>query len=234
MRAVVACLAVLLLCATSATGVRFALAPGTRRCFTEDLPTATRVAAEVRVSDGKGAMDIDVWVTTLTGRVLYHKRAPDHGKFSFTTAAATKTEHSGIDSEETDDEEYGWVDETYRFCVEHQKPVGAVMPADATRIIAFKVDDSSSAAGGGGTPGLAKQAAADRLALAMRKIHESLGSVIVDLTQLQQRERKLVHRVANTNTRLSLLSGLAIAVTVVTSAVQYRYFKAYFTQKKLC
>lgn len=228
-------LALALACALAHAGsaVRFSLAPGARRCFTEDLPTRARIAAEVRVSDGKGAMDIDVWVTTLAGAVLWHRRAPDHGKFAFTTGAATKTQHSGIDGEEDDDEDYGWVDETYRICVEHQLPPGRVVAGGAARTIALGLMESSLA---GGDPGTlpAKDEAANRLQTRMRTMHETLSLVIGDLTKLQNRERKLVKRVKRTNVRIGYLSAIAVIVSVVTAVVQYQYYKQYFTQKKLC
>lgn len=218
--------------AASAAALRFPLSPGSRRCFTEDLPTSSRIRAEVRVADGKGAMEIDVWVTTLKGAVLWHRRAPDHGKFAFTTPPATRTEHSGIDSDEEDDEEYGWMDETYRVCVEHQAPAGMVHAPDSSRMVYLSV--SETRAGDSESGSHAKSDAANNLQMKMRVMHESLSLLIGDLTKLQQRERKLVKRVGTTNGRLAWLCGTAVLVSAITSAIQYQYYKTYFTQKKLC
>jgi emp24/gp25L/p24 family/GOLD len=220
------------LCASASLGFRFSLEPGTRQCFTEDLPTQSRIEAEVRVADGKGAMEIDVWITTMKGRVLWHKRAPDHGKFVFTTGSVTKTQHSGIDSDDEDEVDYGWTDETYRICLEHQRPSGSVHPPGSSRIIAFHLTEEATGAAKGSQPVTGE--AVNTLQLRMRTMHETLSLLITDLTMLQQRERKLVKRVSSTNQHIAILSGFAIAVSLLTALLQYHYYKKYFTQKKLC
>lgn len=225
------CCILALLC-SGALSLRFSLNPGERRCFTDDLPTSSHISASVLVTDGKGAMDIDVWVTTTEGRVLYHKRAPSHGSFSFETTTPKKTQHSGIDSEDDDDHMYGWVDETYRFCIEHQRTHGAVIDGDVSRLVSFEIKGSSQNMRM--ATNHAKVEATDKLTSKMVDMHHTLNGLLDDLAVLQQRERALVRRVGHTTGRVSAFSALSVCVALVTSALQYKYFKTYFQNKKLC
>lgn len=224
------CCCILLFLASETCGVRFAVSPGERRCFTDDLPAPSRISASVQVTDGKGAMDIDVWVTTTQGRVLYHKRAPSHGAFSFETVAPQKTQHSGID--DGDEETYGWVDETYRFCIEHQRAEGAVHGGDVKRFVSFKINEASHGMRMRTTH--ANDQATDKLTTTMVDMHKTLSALVDDLAVLQQRERILVKRTSKTTGRVSVFSAVSVMVAVFTSAVQYKYFKTYFQSKKLC
>lgn len=223
----------------TAHSLRFTLKPGTRQCFTEDLPTSTKISGEATVGDGIGKMDIDVWVTTMQGTVLFHKRAPAHGKFTFKTPAAVKRQYSGIDSEEEDGEDYDWTDETYRFCIEHQSPQGVVMPEGASRKVSFSLEnpDVSSAIEAGERRkehGAASDAGVEEVSKRMRTMHSTMSLLISELTGMQQKERKNVKSNAKMSRNVTLMSLLAILLCIATSAAQYAYYKAYFKQKKMC
>jgi hypothetical protein len=211
--------------------VRFYLEPGARRCFTEDLPTNARITGELHVASGKGVMEIDLWITTLSGLVIYHNRAADHGKFSFITARVEKMQYSGVDDEEEDG--FDFQDETYRICLEHQYRSDAVQPDGAKRSIYFNLHNSfleiDSEA-----HNLARSGKTDTLQNNMRNVHDALSNIIGDLSHLQQRERVLVKRLNVTSSRVTYLACLSILIAMITSIMQLQFFKSYFKQRKLC
>ncbi|KAI0562501.1 hypothetical protein FGB62_59g13 [Gracilaria domingensis] len=174
-------------------------------------------------------MEIDVWVTTLQGKVLYHKRAPDHGKFSFDTPAIER-QHKPADEYEYDDEE----EDTYRICIEHQQKAGRVHPAGAKRAIEFNLDQAFAGSSTDGVERAAKATDTDRLQKSLRRMHTSLSGMIGDITRLQRRERMLIQRMEGTTGRVMMLAILSLFVTIATCAAQYKYYEGYFKQKKLC
>lgn len=232
-------LAVTLTLAPTVSALRFTLHPGTRQCFTEDLPTSTKIHATAAVGDGIGKMEIDVWITTMQGTVLYHHRAPSHGKLTFTTPAAVKRSYSGIDNDEPDDEDYAWTDETYRICLEHQNPQGAVLPAGAYRKVGFSIEDPAlrKAIENGErrvSHGHASDDDVENVSQKLRTMHSTMSLLISELSTLQQRERKMVKRSKKDSGRIVWLCLLAIIFCAVTAATQYAYYKSYFRQKKMC
>ncbi|CAN8075195.1 unnamed protein product [Agarophyton chilense] len=212
-----------------ADAVRFYLEPGQRRCFTEELPSGSKVTGETRVSGGKSDMDIDVWVTNLQGKVLYHKKAPDHGKFSFDTPKIQR-QHRPADEYEYEDEE----EDTFRICIEHQQKAGRVHPAGTKRAIEFNLDQAFAGASTEGVDRAAKASDTDRLQKSLRRMHTSLSGMIGDMTRLQRRERMLTQKMEETTSHVMVLAILSLFVTVATCAAQYKYYEGYFKQKKLC
>lgn len=173
-------------------------------------------------------MPIDVWVTTLQGRVLYNKRAEDHGKFSFITPKVER-EHRPADDYEYEEEE----EETYRICIEHQQKAGRVHPAGTRRAIEFNLDQAF----GGVSEDVERAAKAtdtDRLQKSLRQMHTSLSGMIGDLTRLQRRERNLTARMEHTTGHVLVLAIFSLTVTIGICAAQYKYYEGYFKQKKLC
>lgn len=216
--------------------IRFYLDPGERRCFTEELPSLSRITGEVLVASGRGTMDIDVWITTMKGKVLYHRRSSEHGKFSFNTPAIAKEHHD----ETLDDyeDEYDYAEEsheedTFKICIEHQQAPSRAHPAGTRRMISFKLNQAfngvhdrlNEAAGKGDT---------DKLQETMREMHTTLSGMIGDLSQLQRRERTLTRRMQRSAGRVTWLAAFSLVVTLATSFAQFRYYKGYFKQKKLC
>lgn len=177
-------------------------------------------------------MEIDVWITTMDGNVLYHKRAADHGKFTFRTPSVSK-QHDDVEEDEYD---YGQDDDeedTFKICIEHQQHPSRAHPTGTHRLVSFKLHQSFN----GGTSSLEDAATAsdtDKLEASMRDIHTALSGMIGDLSQLQRRERVLTARMQRTTTRITSLAIFAVIVTMVTSAFQFKYYKGYFKQKKLC
>lgn len=180
-------------------------------------------------------MDIDVWITTMQGKVLYHKRASEHGKFSFQTPIV-HDHHDGIDDidddydygdeEDIDDEE-----DTYKICIEHQHK-GAHSPG-ARRSVFFILHETFGNMPDN-TERIARATDTDRLQTTMRSMHTTLSGMIGDLSQLQRREHELTNRMKRTSSRVTTLAVISLVVTLATSAVQYKYYKGYFKQKKLC
>lgn len=225
--------------------VYFYLAPGARRCFTEDLPSNSQILGEAGIVSGLGIMeDIDVWVTTLQGQVLFHRRDNTHGKFTFRTPPVPLTEHSGIDDEadEINGLDAGYDEDTYRICVEHQ--VGAEGSAWTThqnvrRMVSLRVHHStvtgiSSLSESVSGTSTAQSANANALEDSMRDMHTTLDSMAGDLAHLQEKERRLAKTVEETNRRVARVAGVSVALAGVTAAAQLRYFRMYFKRKKLC
>jgi emp24/gp25L/p24 family/GOLD len=218
--------------AMPSAAVRFYLDPGSRRCFTEELPSNTQIIGDVRVASGKNNMEIDTWITTMSGHVVYHKRGADHGKFSFVTTPIERNNHSGIDDDDGGDA-YGFEDETYRVCFEHQNYAGVVYTDGAKRSIFFRLDgtlvDSDSR-----VSSIAWNAKTDILQEIVHTMHESLSIIIGELSHLQRRERILVKHVTATSNGVIYLASLSITIAISTSIVHFQNLRTFFMHKKLC
>jgi emp24/gp25L/p24 family/GOLD len=217
-------------------GIHFYLQPGMRRCFTEDLPVGKMIPAEVNVASGKGVMELDVWVTTLDGTVLYHKRSPSHGKFIFQTPVVQPRQYSGID-EDADDTMMGMEDdeETIRICVEHQQHPHEHAAGDGSRrLVSLAMDHTTPPGGVHRDAQLAQEGNAAQLQDGLSRVQDTLASLVSDITMLQQRERILVKHLHATNKRVATYAIISILVAALVSFVQLQYFKIYFKQKKIC
>lgn len=184
------------------------------------------------MTSGKSDMEIDVWVTTMDGKVLYHRRAADHGKFTFKTPSIAK-HHEDMDDEDYDYEDEGDEEDTFKICIEHQQHPSRAHPPGTHRLVSFKLHQSFK----GGTISMDSAATAsdtDKLQESMRQIHTALSGMIGDLSQLQRREKTLTARMQRTTSRVTSLAILAVIVTMATAAFQFKYYQGYFKQKKLC
>jgi len=192
-----------------------------------------QVTGEAMVADGKGEMAIDVWITTVEGRVLYHKRAPEHGKFSFQTPALPQDKHSGVDDE---DDEEDYMDEaeedTFKVCLEHQQVASRGHQMGTQRLVYFHLHHAFNAVSGGDK--FASSADTDRLQATMRNMHSSLSAMVGDLSQMQRRERTLMARTQKTTARVTFFAIVSLIVIMGTSALQFKYYQGYFKRKKLC
>jgi hypothetical protein len=214
-------------------GLHFYLPAGVKRCYTEDLPTSTRVTGEVAVATGKGEMELDVWVTTMNDAVLYHKRSPSHGKFYFDTPAIHSRQYSGIE-EEDDAIGMGYDEETIRICIEHQKDPGAYGTEGARRLVSLRIDHPTPLGNMHNSQKFAQGDHTTQLQDGLGRIQETLSGLVSDLTVLQQRERTLVKRLHSTNTRVVTCAVISIFFAGLTSFLQLRHFRTYFKRKRLC
>lgn len=176
-------------------------------------------------------MEIDVWITTQKGAVLYHKRAADHGKFTFRTPAISKDHDDDVLDDYDYDEPYE--EDTYKICIEHQQPPSRAHPMGTRRMISFVLHQAFNGLKEKGE-NVAAASDTDRLQASMRQIHTTLSGMIGDLSQLQRRERTLTTRMQKTTSTITYLAILSVVVTVATSALQFKYYRGYFKQKKLC
>lgn len=177
-------------------------------------------------------MEIDVWITTQKGVVLYHKRAADHGKFTLRTPLVSKEHHDDVLDDDYDyDDPYE--EDTYKICIEHQQPPSRAHPVGTRRMVSFVLHQAFNGLKEKGDSAAAASDT-DRLQATMREMHTTLSGMIGDLSQLQRRERKLTSRMQKTTSTITYLAILSLLVTVATSAMQYRYYQGYFKQKKLC
>lgn len=181
-------------------------------------------------------MDIDVWITTISGKVLYHRRSSEHGKFSFNTPTVSKEHHDESLDDYEDDYDYAedsHEEDTYKICIEHQQSPSRAHPPGTKRLISFRLNQAFN----GARDKLGEAAGksdTDKLQVTMRDMHATLSAMIGDLSQLQKRERTLTHRMQRTTGRVTGLAMFSLVVTLATSALQFRYYKGYFKQKKLC
>lgn len=180
---------------------------------------------------GRGEMEIDVWITTMSGTVLYHRRAAEHGKFSFRTPALSRKYHADMmdDEDEYDYEEARAEEDTFKVCVEHQQVASRAHAAGTRRMVSFKLDEARARDGVA-----AEKGDTDALQATMKDMHASLSGMVGDLNQLQRREKGLTKRMQRTTGRVTALAVFSLVVMVATSAMQYRYYVGYFKQKKLC
>lgn len=177
-------------------------------------------------------MDIDVWITTLQGKVLYHRCAPSHGKLSFLTPLA---EHTGPHYDDYDDLElndFRQDEDTFRICIEHQQNPSMAHVAGASRVITLRMKDVDTTVIRHNRAASASDT--DRLQRSMRSMHNQLAAMVGDLTQLEHRERTLTKCVAQTAWRVSCLAALSLLVIFATSALQMSYYKTYLRHKKVC
>lgn len=197
------------------------------------VPQFSQITGEALVASGRSEMDIDVWITTVQGKVLYHRRSSEHGKFSFDTPALSKEhEHDMLD-----DDDYDYTDtneeDTYKICIEHQQSPSRSHPPGTKRLVSFHLNQAFNGAKNRyGDAAGAKDT--DKLQATMRDMHTTLSGMIGDLSQLQKRERTLTNRMQRTTSRITWLAVFSLFVTLATSALQFRYYKGYFKQKKLC
>jgi emp24/gp25L/p24 family/GOLD len=215
-------------------GIHFYLQPGSRRCFTEDLPMGKTIPAEVSVASGKGVMELDVWVTTADGTVLYHKRSPSHGKFIFQTPVVQPRQYSGIDDEADDLVGMEYDEETIRVCVEHQQDPHAHAGDGSRRLVSLSMDHTTPPGGVHKDASLAHEGQAAQLQDGLSRVQDTLSSLVNDITMMQQRERILVRHLHSTNKRVATYAIFSILVAVCISFAQLQYFKTYFKQKKIC
>lgn len=177
-------------------------------------------------------MEIDVWITTSRGHVLYHKRASDHGKFSFSTPSLSKTHDDDVLDEEYDYED-PYEEDTFKICIEHQQQASRAHPGGTRRLVYFVLHQAFNGLRDNGE-GSAKVEDTDRLQVKMREMHATLSGIVGDLNQLQRRERNLMKRVKGMGSTVTGLAVFGVTVTLMTSAAQYRYYHGYFKAKKLC
>lgn len=199
-------------------------------------------------------MEIDVWITTVPGKVLYHHRAPTHGKLSFETPMIDENEVDRHHEHHRRDMDGGYDDndeDTYQLCVEHQQPPSLVGTEGLSRVISIKLHDAYSnlvsqhghqfeqykghvvhQQAGEGVP--ATEQHTTQLAQSMESMDQELRGMVVDLTRLQQKERGLTEHVKETASRVSVLAGISVAITMVTASVQFLYYRSYFKHKKVC
>lgn len=180
-------------------------------------------------------MDIDVWITTMSGAVLYHKRSREHGKFSFRTSGASRRHDDEMldDEDEYDYQEESTEEDTYKICLEHQQAPSRAHATGTKRMISFRLNEAYD--GVAGKEGdAAEKGDTDRLQATMRDMHSSLSGMIGDLNQLQRREKGLTNRMKKMAKRVTALAVFSLVVTLATSAMQFRYYQGYFKQKKLC
>lgn len=185
------------------------------------------------MASGRGEMEIDVWVTTVGGTVLYHRRAAEHGKFSFRTPALSRKYHADMmdDEDEYDYEEARAEEDTFKVCVEHQQVGSRAHAAGTRRMVSLKLNEAHGPDG----DDAAEKGDTDRLEATMKDMQASLRDMKLDLDHLQWREEKwLIEGMQRTTGRVTALAVFSLAVMVATSAMQYRYYLGYFKQKKLC
>lgn len=214
----------------SSNAIRFYLNPGIRRCFTEELPTDSKITGELNIATGKGDMEVDLWITTVQGKVLFNRRSTTHGKFSFRTPR--------IEGHQEDPDDYDYLDEpeedTFKICIEHQQSAGQAHPRGTNRAIYFHVNEAFSQEPHSLENKMAKASDTDRLQSTMRTMHTTLSGMIGDLSQLQRRERLLTAKMEMTTSLVTRLAIFSFIVAIGTSALQFHYYKRYFKQKKLC
>lgn len=176
-------------------------------------------------------MPIDLWITTLLGVVLYHKCAPSHGKFTFTTPESNHKLRA-VDEQDHDFYDYTDDEDTYRICIEHQQTHSKVYMSGTHRIINFHLENIENAV----VPSI--NAATDhdtnRLIDKLKFSHISLHHMIDDLVQLQRRDRLLAVRVQHIGYRLSFLAIASLVLSALTSLLQLNYYRMFFKKNKLC
>ncbi len=162
-------------------------------------------------------MDIDVWVTTLKGRVLYHRHGTEKGMISFMTP---KSEHLDLDDDDEED------NDTFRVCLEHQLRPSETLTQGAKRLVSYRLDKAQHKLRGFQSHATLRHA--HTLTERLREIHTALSNMMGDLSFLEQRERRLLERNRLTLSRISFLASLSLIVMVATSCIQLTYYRQFF------
>ncbi|KAK1861622.1 hypothetical protein I4F81_004204 [Pyropia yezoensis] len=193
-----------------------------------------QIKGEASISTGKGYMELDVWVITKNGRVLFHRRKTHHGKFSFTTPEHPDVDHSRPrNDEDTEEEMYGVEEDNYQVCIEHQDHPDAVHEAGTKRLVSFKLDHSAAYDPSGGHTVAAKAKDVDGVVRALEDMHHTLLSMKNQLDTLHYREKRLAKANEGTNERVAWYSSVGFVVLLLTGAYQSFYMKRYLTSKKI-
>ena len=73
----------------------------------------------------------------------------------------------------------------------------------------------------------------DRAEKSLRKMEGLLRGIMGELGRLETRERKLVKITRRTNRRVVWSASVGVVVILMVAGWQYKYYKSYFTAKKL-
>lgn len=173
-----------------------------------------------------------MWVTTLTGQVLYHRRGTPEGMVSFTTPRAPGP--SDMDDDIGVGEGAGPPQkDTYRVCVEHQLRASDAVTQGARRLVSYRLNDARiPRLPGSGPRATSKHAGV--LVNRLQEMHESLTGMVGDLDELERREFRLLERNYRMSTRLAILAAVSLIALVATSVIQCNYYRVYFKAKKIC
>mmetsp|Transcript_9988 Transcript_9988/g.30498 ORF Transcript_9988/g.30498 Transcript_9988/m.30498 type:complete len:232 (-) Transcript_9988:404-1099(-) len=221
----VALLAVVL---RGASGVQFYLPHGKRQCFTETLPTETKVVTEYMVAAGKGEMPIDFEVKDLHGKVVYSKSNVDHGKVAFTTPKSLEDneDYYDYDAEPYENEISGTT--KYELCFEN-KFSGSPDP-DMRRRVAVKILKGQMARD---YKKIAEDEHLSNLEISLEAMNDELKELLQELEDVRLREDSLRMLNERTNKRVVIYSAIACVVMMGVGGYQMFYMRNYFRKKKL-
>lgn len=183
-------------------------------------------------------MDIDVWVTSLQGKVLYHKCSTSHGVFTFDTPPSPEQYRYRQEQEDNDGgfelHEHPHDEDTYQVCIEHQQPPSSVHERGTTRVVYLSFSNDATDMTLNENSRAASESDADLLLNRMRSMHGVLVGMLTDLSVLEENERRLMGNVAHTASRISTLAAMSLLMIAMVSAMQMRYYSEYLKNKKLC
>lgn len=210
--------------------LRFYLHDRERLCFKFQASYAARIIGTASVANGPGSAELSLDVLDPSNKSVFSSRrgSSSDAKFAF----RTPDHYTGVAPEPDDDyryEEYD-LDATYTACLVLAFDE-ARHAAGAKRAVEFWIRPEKSPRFA--SEPRAKEGTIVSVNSALEDMQETLRDIVVDLAELQQRERRLVKRTEMTSGRLLLFALLSLVVLMGTSVFQFMHFKTYFKSKKL-
>lgn len=216
----------------NAYGIRFHLQLGRRQCFTEDLPSYSRIIGDFQVSAGSGNAEVYLQISSLNGQVVFESQGHDHGKFAFQTLPVARTWQSGIVDDDLEND-MTVEDETYRICFLYSKSTKSDEQVESLRMVYFAIDgDDKIDRDAVKTYAITQDT--DNLESKLRLMQSELSSFVGDLSSLEQSERRLVSSMGAASRYLTMLANFSLLFIIVVCVVQFKYFKLYFVRNKIC
>ncbi|CAN8068438.1 unnamed protein product [Agarophyton chilense] len=209
--------------------LRFYVRDRERRCFHFEAPYGARVLGHRSIANGKGKAQLSLEVKRASGGELVyesHSGDPKDAMFSFTTPPFDNSQqYDEYDYEE--DEQMAVFDACLMLSLDD-----TMHTTHGERAVTFWInvdyrESVKSSSGRATTQGMS------RMTNALRGMHKTLKSLLMDLAELQLRERRLVRRTKATARSVGTFTAVSLTVLVAVSLVQFLHYKKLFTAKKL-
>ncbi|GJQ11514.1 hypothetical protein GpartN1_g3305.t1 [Galdieria partita] len=211
----------------------FYLNQNAKLCFTEQLPSNTKVSGEYAVAGSEGTMSVDLTVIGPDRRDYFSKLGIESGRFTFKTP-----KHPILKPE---DAKYA-MDEhfppaVYHFCFsarsipENIETNSNQQPHVVTRRrVSLKVDVLPTERD---YARLAKEEHLNSLEVALRRIEDEIRQFSSELDILSSREQTMRNINEITNSRVTWLGIFNVVVMIAAGVYEMYHMKNYFRHKKL-
>ncbi|GJD08050.1 Transmembrane emp24 domain-containing protein bai [Galdieria sulphuraria] len=153
--------------------IQFYMNAGTKRCFSEEITSNTKVFGECLVVGAEGSMSVDLLIRGPQGEIIVQQKNIDKQSFGFTTPQHVVSEETGFATNDIH-----WPPASYHFCFETTplRPPSGSPPPKRKIILNVQTDFVSS-----GFTDIAKVQHLNSLEAALRRMEEQFGQIVVEL-----------------------------------------------------